>query len=127
MRMRLWMAVVVVLAVAPAAFGQHTNPPTTGLPTLDEPTTARSPVGTSIDADPGRDPMRAKMEAERMRAQNDDRHKRLAADAAKLLALATELKAEVDKTDKNELSVTVVKKAAEMEKLARDLKDRMRE
>ena len=73
------------------------------------------------------DPLKDRLDAERLRAQNDDRHKRLVADADKLLALANELKAEVDKTNKNELSVTVVKKAAEMERLARDLKDRMRD
>lgn len=73
------------------------------------------------------DPLRERMDAERLKAMNDDRHKRLVADANKLLALATELKAEVDKSNKNELSVTVMKKAAEMEKLAKDLKERMRD
>jgi hypothetical protein len=40
--------------------------------------------------------------------------------------LATELKEQVDKTDKNILSVDVIKKADEIEKLAKSVKDRMK-
>lgn len=72
------------------------------------------------------DPVRAKMDEERMKAMNDDRHKRLAADVDKLLALSTELKTDVDKTTKDELSVEVIKKAQEIEKLAHDVQSRMK-
>ena len=60
------------------------------------------------------------------KARNDDRQKQLVADTNKLLALAKELKEEVDKTDSGTLSVDVVKKAGEIEKLAKSVKDRMR-
>jgi nitric oxide reductase activation protein len=64
---------------------------------------------------------------ERMeKARNVDRQKHLVQDTDKLLALAKELKEEVDKSDKNTLSVDVVKKAGEIEKLAKSVKDRMR-
>ena len=42
----------------------------------------------------------------------------VAADCASLLKLATDLKAEVDKTTKDELSMSVVRKAGEIEQLA---------
>ncbi len=58
--------------------------------------------------------------------REDERHKRLLADTAKLVELTNELKAEVDKAAKDELSVDVVRKAAEIEKLARDVKERMK-
>ncbi len=58
--------------------------------------------------------------------REDERHKRLVADTAKLVALTNELKAEVEKASKDELSLDVVRKAAEIEKLARDVKDRMK-
>jgi hypothetical protein len=74
----------------------------------------------------GEDPEKARIEAERIKYVNDDRHKRLLADTDKLLALATELKADVESSSKDELSVTVVKKAAELEKLAHDVKERER-
>ena len=53
----------------------------------------------------------------------DERQKKLAADTDKLLALATDLKKEVDKTNKDILSIEVVKKADEIEKLARSMKN----
>jgi predicted Zn-dependent protease len=58
--------------------------------------------------------------------QGDDRQKQLAADTEKLLALATELKQQVDKSNKNTLSLGVIKKADEIEKLAHSLKERMK-
>ena len=59
--------------------------------------------------------------------RNDQRQEQLVKDTNKLLALATELKSQVDKTNKNMLSVDVVKKAEEIEKLAKNVKDRMRD
>jgi hypothetical protein len=54
------------------------------------------------------------------------RKDQLAADSAKLLKLASELKADVDKTTKDQLSIAVIKKADEVEKLARKVRDEMR-
>lgn len=58
-------------------------------------------------------------------AANAERKKQISAESVKLLKLATELKAEVDKTDKDTLSVGVVHKADEIEKLAHSLKEKM--
>ena len=71
-------------------------------------------------------PSRARMNEARMKAFNVERHKRLEDDAGKLLALSTELKTDVDKTDKDELSLEVMRKAAEIEKLAHDVQSRMK-
>jgi sRNA-binding protein len=54
------------------------------------------------------------------------RQAQLVADTNKLLELSQELKAEVAKSNKDTLSLAVVKKAAEVEKLAKSLKERMR-
>lgn len=72
------------------------------------------------------DPLRVKMDEERMKAMNDDRHKKLTADVDKLVSLTNELKTDVDKTNKDELSVEVIKKAQEIEKLAHDVQSRMK-
>ncbi len=61
---------------------------------------------------------------EKMR--EDERHKKLMSDAQRLIALTGELKAELDKASKDELSLDVVRKAAEIEKLAHDVKERMK-
>lgn len=50
----------------------------------------------------------------------------LAADTAQLQQLAAELKAAMDKSSKDTLSFTVIKKAQEVEKLARKVHDEMR-
>jgi hypothetical protein len=50
----------------------------------------------------------------------------LKSDTDKLLKLSVELKSEVDKSDENVLSLDVIKKAEEIEKLARSVKEKMR-
>ncbi len=52
--------------------------------------------------------------------------KQLADDTAKLLALANELKAELDKSNKDTLSLNVIKKAEQVEKLAHKVRDEMK-
>ena len=80
---------------------------------------ARQPT----DLDPNTDPRRAEQQEE---IRSTERQKRLVADTDKLLALATDLKQQVDKTNKNILSVDVIKKADEIEKLAHSVKERMK-
>ncbi|MGA9720705.1 MAG: hypothetical protein WBQ79_20660 [Acidobacteriaceae bacterium] len=72
------------------------------------------------------DPMEHQRLEKMEKARNADRQKQLQRDTDKLLSLAKELKDEVDKSNKDTLSVDVVKKAAEIEKLAKSVKDRMR-
>ncbi len=50
----------------------------------------------------------------------------LKSDTEKLLKLSVELKAYVDKSDENVLSLDVIKKADEIEKLAKSVKDKMK-
>ena len=47
-------------------------------------------------------------------------------DTDKLLELATQLKDNVDKSSENTLSMDVVKKAEEIEKLAKSVKEKMK-
>ena len=72
------------------------------------------------------DPMERQRQEKMEKARNGDRQKQLEKDTDKLLALAKELKEEVGKSNADTLSVDVVKKAAEIEKLAKSVKDRMR-
>ena len=72
------------------------------------------------------DPGRVRMQEEQAKKVNDERQKKLVSDTAKLYAMAGELKEEVAKSDKNTLSVDVVKKAEEIERLARSVKEKMR-
>ena len=58
--------------------------------------------------------------------RNLDRQKQLVQDTQRLLALATELKTEVDKSNKDMMSIDVIRKAETIEKLARSVKDKMK-
>jgi hypothetical protein len=68
----------------------------------------------------------AQQKAQLARKENLKREQDLKKDTDKLLELATQLKQYVDKTNENTLSVDVIKKAEEIEKLARSVKDKMR-
>jgi hypothetical protein len=58
-------------------------------------------------------------------AANAERKKQIGQESTKLLKLATDLKTEVDKTNKDTLSIGVIRKADEIEKLAHSIKEKM--
>jgi len=66
------------------------------------------------------------MKQQNFEAANAARKKQLAEDSEKLLALAVALKAEVDKTNKDTLSLSVIRKADAIEKLAHNVKEKMK-
>jgi hypothetical protein len=73
-----------------------------------------------------RDPLQRQRLEKMEKARQTERQQRLVQDTDKLLDLAKQLKEQVDKSNKDMLSIDVVKKAAEIEKLAKSVKDRMR-
>ena len=107
-------ACALCLSSSPTGRGQ-VAPPSQGSPNIGRPGLNTDPMGP-----PGPNPLRL----EKMR--EEERRKRLIADTAKLVQLTNELKTEVDQASKDELSLDVVRKAAEIEKLAKDVKDRMK-
>ena len=80
----------------------------------------------SFDPDMPNDELPGRLKEERLKASNDQRHKRLEDDVARLQALTNELKSDVDKASKDELSLDVIRKASEIEKLAHDVQSRMK-
>lgn len=59
--------------------------------------------------------------------RNTQRQQQIVSDTAHLLDLAQKLNDEVSKSTKDELSVSVVKEADEIEKLAKSIKGKMRD
>ena len=100
-----------------AQFGQQQQPPGIGQGIPDA--TGHRP------GDPA-DPVNREMLEKLEKRRNDARQEEIVKDTNKLLTLATELKTDVDKTSKDTLSIDVIKKADEIEKLARTVKDRMK-
>ena len=68
----------------------------------------------------------ARMERDMAKKANQARQADLKRDTEKLFKLATELKEAVDKTSESTLSLDVIKKAEEIEKLAHSVKDKMK-
>jgi hypothetical protein len=68
----------------------------------------------------------SQMEQDQAKMRNVDRQKQLVLDTEKLLALANELKTDVDKSTKDTLSLDVIRKADEIEKLAHNVKEKMK-
>lgn len=77
-------------------------------------------------ASPKPDADAAKSAANKPMTPGEARQAQFLADSQKLYQLAQELKVEVAKSNKNTLSIEVTKKAEEIEKLAKSMKERMR-
>jgi len=87
--------------------------------------TPQAPSLPSLTDDTNSDGM-GSIEEQQARLRNNERQKQLVDDTAKLLSLANELKADVDKSSKDTLSLDVVRKADEIEKLAHSVKEKMK-
>ena len=109
-------AAMCALGPAEAGARQVPTPPNSNRP---------QPPGMGPDEPGG--PLRDSTAQKLEHMRQDDRRKHLMSDTDKLLQLSTELRSEVEKSSKDELSLNVVRKAAEIEKLAHDVKERMKD
>ncbi len=76
--------------------------------------------------EPARDEHVKEIERKQAKARNKERQEDLKKDTDKLLQLATELKLYVDKTNENVLSLDVIKKAEQIEKLSKEIQKKMK-
>lgn len=88
-------------------------------------TTPPSAAATQIET--RQDPAQKEMLERMAREANKKRQQDIRDETDKLFQLATELKAAVDKSNENLLSLDVVRKADEVEKLAKKVKEKMKE
>jgi nitric oxide reductase activation protein len=112
----LLVAAFVVALVLPV-WAQHSSAP----PPV-EPTDRNGLGQAPADGDEATDRLAHDM----AKKANTERQVAIKNDTEKLLKLAVELKACVDKSNENVLSMDVVKKAEEIEKLAHSVKDKMK-
>jgi hypothetical protein len=130
-----------LLAIAPAvATAQMRQAPPCGTPgcssdpSMGMPSggsTGRGSRGQQVPQQPGpmgSDPsqMDPKLEHDQAKLRNADRQKQLVADTQKLVSLANELQSDVQKSSKDTLSMDVIRKADEIEKLAKSVRDKMK-
>jgi hypothetical protein len=105
-----WMLSLLFLFAIPSNAQRHGPPPR-----ID---------GTVAPADG--DDARTQLARDMAKKANEERQAVLKADTDKLVKLAGELKDYVNKTNENVLSLDVVRKAEEIEKLAHSVKDKMK-
>ena len=86
----------------------------------------RHQVPTLQQSQTPQEQQRSQIEKEMEKKANQDRQAQLKRDAEKLFRLSSELKDYVDKTNADVLSVEVLKKAEEIEKLAHSVKEKMK-
>jgi hypothetical protein len=73
-----------------------------------------------------RDPDEVKREKDRLKAIKKDSFASVKKDTDKLLALATELKQSVDQASEDKLSLEVIRKTEEIERLSKKVRDKMK-
>ncbi|WP_162601209.1 hypothetical protein [Occallatibacter savannae] len=100
--------------------------PLTGLAQDGKPP-ADNAKATAPASDPKASQADAAKDAKPASAAPNDKKKQIADESAELLNMALALKAEVDKTTKDTLSLNVIKKADQIEKLAKSVKDKMKQ
>ena len=111
MRSNRFVWVLLLFLPSLPCFTQDSHPP--------NPTDINPPISDADEA-------RARMTHEMEKRAAKERVAALKNDTDKLLKLSVELKSYVDKSDENVLSLTVIKKAEEIEKLAKSVKDKMK-
>jgi len=85
-----------------------------------------SPINQLPDANAQMENREKQTKAQKFEAANGERKKQISEDSTMLLNMAIALKAEVDKTTKDTLSLNVIRKAEEIEKLAHSVKEKMK-
>jgi hypothetical protein len=107
--------VFLILAQFPVVAQQTAQPPHQSIPHTGD-----------LNPPADEDESRARITREMEKKAAKERVAALKNDTDKLLKLSVELKTYVDKSDENVLSLEVIKKAEEIEKLAKSVKDKMK-
>jgi hypothetical protein len=114
---RTWIFLLVGALVFPV-WGAHAQSVSPQTPDASESGTQRQRETES--------PWAAQQKRDIAKKQNEVRQQEIKKDTDQLLELAIELKQYVDKTNENIISLDVIKKAEQIEKLAKSVKDKMK-
>jgi len=90
------------------------------------PTTAQSQGPPGLGPPPADTELEAQQKHAAEKAENTKRQQEIKRDTDKLLELASELKQYVDQSNEHTLSLAVIRKAEEIEKLAHTVRERMK-
>ncbi|MDR3772958.1 MAG: hypothetical protein P4L26_06395 [Terracidiphilus sp.] len=125
-RLPRWRRRCVSLILLATLGGIAQNPITPGGALRTDLVDMATPINQAPDSNAQMQMRDQQSKQQNFAAANAERKKQIAEDSARLLKLANDLKAEVDKTSKDTLSLTVIRKADEIEKLAHAVKEKMK-
>ena len=122
-------AMIATLAIPLAAMAQTAPPPPEGLrmDKVDQPTPINQPPCANVQLEKREE--QAVLRQERFKgfaAANLERRKQISEDTARMMKLATELKDELAQAADDSLTPGLISKLAEIEKLARGVKEKMK-
>ncbi|HEX4308809.1 MAG TPA: hypothetical protein VHZ25_02210 [Acidobacteriaceae bacterium] len=121
------LCTMMLAAVAFASVTTYAQQDTTA-PAVQQSPRMASGDASGFGTNPGpHDPEQARMLKDMGRERNTMRQKQIVDDTEHLLDLAQQLKDAVDKSSKDQLSLSVVNTANEIEKLAKTVKEKMRD
>lgn len=127
------MACLAVIAAIPFSASVAVSPQAGGAPGSAMPRDVSTWSSASPMANPSagansslENSMRTQAYWKGLEQLNQLRHKEMASDTERLLALANQLKAETDKASKDTLSMDTVRQAEQIEKLAHNVREKMR-
>ena len=113
-----WLFLVSLIALhcnlAPVAQAQEPAPPQV------------AQLPHTIPPDPVEDEAQRRFEHDQRKKANEERFQKVKEDTEKLVQLSNELKEYVGKANEHTLSLDVIKKAEEIERLAKSVKDKMK-
>lgn len=124
--MRLLWAAIVGTAVVGTVITYGRSQSRQNPPPIMSPTPSANIPSIGRPDPTGTDPLNARMADQQVRSRNSDRQKRLVSDTDKLVTLSKQLKDDVQGSDKQLPPSDLQKRAEEIEKLAKSVKDRMR-
>ena len=117
-------ALLVISVLTVAGGGQVRQDPSVMSSSQSRTPSSLPPLDRSDSIAP--DPISTRLQEQQIRSRNSDRQKRLVADTDKLVTLVKELKEQVETPEKPLQPNDVGKRAEEIEKLAKSVKDRMK-
>jgi hypothetical protein len=123
---RFTLATLVFLVMLCSFVGAQAQKETPPQQSSGDSSNAQSQTSAPTDKKPPDTSVQKQLEPSKPMTPAEARRAQLMADTQKLYQLTQELKAEVAKSNKDTLSIAVIKKAEEVERLAKSLKEKMR-
>lgn len=118
-----WFACLVLI---PAFAGGAQNPASPISPLRMDKVDLPTPINQGPDPNAQMQMRDQQTRQQSFAAANAERKKQICDDTTRLLKLASDLKSEVDMTDRDTLSLSVIRRADEIEKLAHSVREKMK-